>query len=184
MLAPAPCSQSKEAVIYRRRRPEHTVLYQTVQAHLETWLAQKWEDEDGDALCFHEATALAEAEVVAVEGLVRTRVLALFEQRGLLSTEAVADMRQWEHGGGPSSGSGHGSLSRSSRVAPKGRIEGAGLERLLRHCARPAVPTDGSVERAFAAAKLAGEYKGLRGPDFHAAIPPQLAAVLQETRDY
>ena len=42
------CAAAKQAAVYRRRRPERTVLYQTVQAHLETWLAGKCEDnEDG-----------------------------------------------------------------------------------------------------------------------------------------
>ena len=48
--APA-CAGAKQAAVYRRRRPERTVLYQTVQAHLETWLAGKCEDnEDGPPL--------------------------------------------------------------------------------------------------------------------------------------
>jgi hypothetical protein len=54
-------------------------------------------------------------------------VLALFEHRGLLTPEAVADMREWEHGGGFS-------LDATIRIEPNDR---PGLERLLRYCARP-----------------------------------------------
>jgi hypothetical protein len=39
------------ATLYRRRRPERTLLYRTVQAHLETWLAlRRGEFDDGDAV--------------------------------------------------------------------------------------------------------------------------------------
>ena len=58
----------------------------------------------------------------------RKRVLALFERRGLLTPEVVADMREWEHGGGFS-------LDAAIRIEPNDR---AALERLLRYCARPA----------------------------------------------
>jgi hypothetical protein len=46
----------------------------------------------------------------------------------LLTPEVVADMREWEHGGGFS-------LDATIRIEPNDR---AGLERLLRYCARPA----------------------------------------------
>jgi len=36
------------AARYRRRRPEHSILYRTVQQHLETWLAHCREGDDGD----------------------------------------------------------------------------------------------------------------------------------------
>ncbi|MFQ5516345.1 MAG: transposase [Acidimicrobiia bacterium] len=49
-------------------------------------------------------------------------------QHGLLTSEAVAEMSEWEHGGGFS-------LDASIRIGPNDR---AGLERLLRYCARPA----------------------------------------------
>jgi hypothetical protein len=82
---------------------------------------------DRDELRFHEATALGEAEVVALQERVRKRVLALFERRGLLTPEAAADMRRWEHGGGFS-------LDATIRTESDDR---PGLERLLRYCARP-----------------------------------------------
>ena len=36
------------AARYRRRRPEHSILYRTVQQHLEPWLAHCREGRDGD----------------------------------------------------------------------------------------------------------------------------------------
>ena len=36
------------AARYRRRRPEHSILYRTVQQHFETWLAPCREGHDGD----------------------------------------------------------------------------------------------------------------------------------------
>jgi len=43
------CSSTtcEQPAVYRRRHPERTVLYQVVQENLETWLAQRWED-DGE----------------------------------------------------------------------------------------------------------------------------------------
>jgi hypothetical protein len=38
MPATAACASPRSAV-YRRRQPERTLLYRTVQAHLATWLA-------------------------------------------------------------------------------------------------------------------------------------------------
>jgi len=46
MPAPASCLQAKQAAVYRRRRPERTVLYGVVQGSLETWLASKWEEDE------------------------------------------------------------------------------------------------------------------------------------------
>jgi len=82
---------------------------------------------DDDELRFHQAMALREAEVVALQEVVRKRVLALFEGRGLLTPEAAADMRQWAHGGGFS-------LDAAIRIEAHDQ---PGLERLLRYCARP-----------------------------------------------
>jgi hypothetical protein len=96
--------------------------------HYHTCLVDGVFSAEGDVLRFHQATALGEAEVVALQELVRKRVLALFERRRLLTPEVVADMRQWEHGGGFA-------LDASIRIGPNDR---AGLERLLRYCARPA----------------------------------------------
>ncbi len=60
-------------------------------------------------------------------------MLRLFERNGLLNPKAAENMRQWGHGGGFS-------LHASVTVEAHDR---AGLERLLRDCARPGF----SVER-------------------------------------
>jgi hypothetical protein len=54
----------------------------------------------GEGVRFHEAMALTDPDIAAVQHAVRTRVLRLFERRGLLAPEAAAEMRQWDHGGG------------------------------------------------------------------------------------
>ena len=43
-----PAPNSRCTGVYRRRRPEHTVLYQVVQSHLESWLAHHREAEPDD----------------------------------------------------------------------------------------------------------------------------------------
>ena len=68
-----------------------------------------------------------EACVERVQGLVRQRVLGLFEGRGLLSRETVAVMQGWGHSGGFS-------VHAGVRVATQ---DSAGRERLLQYCARP-----------------------------------------------
>lgn len=85
-------------------------------------------EESSAQLRFHGATAFGEAEVVALQEAARKRVLAVLERRGLLTSEAVAETGQWEHGAGFS-------IDASIRVGPNDR---PGLERLLRYCARPA----------------------------------------------
>ena len=68
-----------------------------------------------------------EACVERVQGLVRQRVLGLFERRGLLSRETVVVMQGWGYSGGFS-------VHAGVRVAAQ---DSAGRERLLRYCARP-----------------------------------------------
>jgi hypothetical protein len=58
---------------------------------------------------------------------VRRRVLRLLVRRGLLDSEDAKEMQNWAHGGGFS-------VDASVRVEASDR---AGLERLLRYCARP-----------------------------------------------
>ncbi len=70
--------------------------------------------------------ALTEAEIAAVQETVRRRVLKLFVRRALLEPEQAQAMRQWDNGGGFS-------VDASVRVEAWDR---AGLERLLRYCAR------------------------------------------------
>ncbi|SBT09328.1 hypothetical protein ACCAA_680045 [Candidatus Accumulibacter aalborgensis] len=63
-----------------------------------------------------------------VQAKVHRRLLRALTRRGVLEPEDAETMASWEHGGG---------FSLDASV----RIEGAdrqGLERLLRHCARPA----------------------------------------------
>jgi hypothetical protein len=81
----------------------------------------------GDGMRFFETTALDEGMVAAIQEAVRGRVLDLFEKDGVLDPDATANMRGWEHGGGFS-------LDASIRIEAWDR---AGLERLLRYCARP-----------------------------------------------
>lgn len=43
MPPPPACAGADRTAVYRRRRPERTVLYQVVQDHLESWLARRGE---------------------------------------------------------------------------------------------------------------------------------------------
>ena len=54
----------------------------------------------GKGAQFHEALALGQEDIAAVQREVRVRVLRLFARRGLITPEVAAEMRQWEHGGG------------------------------------------------------------------------------------
>jgi hypothetical protein len=82
--------------------------------------------EDGQ-VHFAEADALTPEDIAAVQQQVRARVLRWFARAGPLDPADARDMAGWHHGGG---------FSLDAAV----RIEGpdrAGLERLLRYCARP-----------------------------------------------
>ena len=81
---------------------------------------------EDETLRFDQATITPEA-IVKAQSEVRERVLRLFKRRALLSAEDVEAMRQWGHEGGFS-------LNADVTVAAWDR---AGLERLLRYCARP-----------------------------------------------
>ena len=81
---------------------------------------------EDEALRFDQAILTHEA-IAKVQAEVRERVLRLFKRRALLSPEDVDTMRQWGHEGGFS-------LNADVTVAAWDR---AGLERLLRYCARP-----------------------------------------------
>jgi hypothetical protein len=78
-------------------------------------------------LCFHEAVGLTPERIAKGQAQVRRRVLRAFVHRGLLAPEAARHRRAWEAGGGFS-------VEGSIRVEAHDR---AGLERLLRYCARP-----------------------------------------------
>ncbi len=81
----------------------------------------------GEGAQFHEALALGQEDIAAVQREVRVCVLRLVARRGLITPEGPAEMRQWEHGGGFS-------LDAAVRIEATDR---KGLERLLRYCARP-----------------------------------------------
>ena len=82
--------------------------------------------EDGQVY-FAEAAALTPEDLAAVQQQVRARVLRWFARAGLLDPADARDMAGWDHGGGFS-------LDASVRIEGQDR---AGLERLLRYCARP-----------------------------------------------
>jgi hypothetical protein len=76
---------------------------------------------------FHAATVLDTAAITQVQTQIRQRILRAFVRRGLIDKGDRAEMMSWEHGGGFS-------LDASVCIGGTGR---AGLERLLRYCARP-----------------------------------------------
>ena len=82
--------------------------------------------EDGQ-VHFAEAGALTPEDLAAVQQQVRARVLRWFARAGTLDPADARDMAGWDHGGGFS-------LDASVRIDS---AERAGLERLLRYCARP-----------------------------------------------
>ena len=78
---------------------------------------------------FTEAAALRPEDLAAVQQQVRRRVLRWFARASHLDAADARDMASWDHGGGFS-------------LVASIRVEGpdhAGLERLLRYCARPPV---------------------------------------------
>jgi hypothetical protein len=79
------------------------------------------EGAETEGVRFHEATALTDEDIAAVQHEVRTRVLRLSRRRDLLLPDDAAAMRHWEHGGGFS-------LDAKVRIEARDR---AGLERLL-----------------------------------------------------
>jgi len=76
---------------------------------------------------FHGATNLDTAAIAQVQTQIRQRILRVFVRRGLIGKGDRDEMMGWEHGGGFS-------LDASVRIEGTDR---AGLERLLRYCARP-----------------------------------------------
>jgi hypothetical protein len=82
--------------------------------------------EDGQ-VHFSEAGALTPEDLAAVQQQVRARVLRWLARAGHLDPADARDMAGWDHGGGFS-------LDASVRIDAAHR---AGLERLLRYCARP-----------------------------------------------
>ncbi|MCP5004317.1 MAG: IS91 family transposase, partial [Planctomycetes bacterium] len=87
-----------------------------------------FEPEQGgeEAVRFREAV-LTDADVQWVQARVRQRVLRWFVRQGYLDKDDAKDMAEWSNGGGFS-------VDASVRIEADDR---AGLERLLRYCARP-----------------------------------------------
>ena len=81
---------------------------------------------DKEAVRFREAV-FTDADVQSVQARVRQRVLRWFVRQGYLDKDDAKDMAEWRNGGGFS-------VDASVRVEADDR---AGLERLLRYCARP-----------------------------------------------
>jgi hypothetical protein len=81
--------------------------------------------DDGQVRFLH-ARALTAEEIAGIGEQVRRRVLRWFARSGLLDGDDARDMLGWNNGGF--------SLDASVRIAGHDR---AGLERLLRYCARP-----------------------------------------------
>jgi len=79
-----------------------------------------------------EVAALSVDDVAAVQQQVRTRVLRWFVRHGTLDATDALDMAGWAHGGGFS-------LDASVRIEA---LDRAGLERLLRYCARRPLALD------------------------------------------
>ena len=75
---------------------------------------------------FHEATGLGARDAEALTHIVQRRVLRWFARRGLLDPATAADMCTWR-------GTGGFSVDGSVRIEAEDR---AGLERLVRYCAR------------------------------------------------
>jgi len=84
-------------------------------------------DGEADALRFRPAADLNAERVRALTPIVQRRILRLYVRRGLLTEVDAEDMLTWR-------GTGGFSLDGSVRIAAHDR---AGLERLLRYCARP-----------------------------------------------
>ncbi len=80
-----------------------------------------------DGIRFHEATALTPQLLEGLQHTVRKRVLRHVRRQGILEPHEAEDMLTWEHGGGFS-------LDASVHIEAHDR---AGLERLIRYCARP-----------------------------------------------
>ncbi len=86
---------------------------------------------------FHAATGLNEAAFLQVQANVRKRILRAFVARGHLEACVAKDMAAYAHGGGFS-------VDAGVRIAATDR---AGLERLLRYCARPPFAMDRLKQR-------------------------------------
>ncbi len=82
---------------------------------------------DGEQKVRFREAVLSQTDIQSVQARVRRRVLRWFATRGYLDKDDAKDMAEWAKGGGFS-------LDASVRIEGHDR---AGLERLLRYCARP-----------------------------------------------
>ncbi|MBK9522268.1 MAG: transposase [Rhodocyclaceae bacterium] len=89
--------------------------------------ADDLDTEDAPIATFHAAYQLDALAIQAVQTRTRKRILRTFVRRGLIDQADAKEMAQWEHGGG---------FSVDASVCIEGN-DRAGLERLLRYCARP-----------------------------------------------
>jgi len=102
---------------------------------------------DDEKAHFHEASLLQPEHWARLQGVVQRRVLRYFRNHGLLDELDTRDMLSWQ-------GSGGFSIDASVRIEGDDR---AGIERLLRYCARPPF----ALERLHALAGVAS----LASPD-------------------
>ncbi len=109
------------------------------------------------AVNFHAAMGLDEAAMAQVQADVRRRILRAFVARGHLEAHDAKDMAAYAHGGGFSVDAG------VCIEAP----DRAGLERLLRYCARPPFAMDRLKQRGhdlvYCCGKGHAEHTGERG---------------------
>jgi len=89
------------------------------------------------SVIFHAATGLDEAAFRQVQANVRKRILRAFVARGHIEACDAKDMADYAHGGGFS-------VDAGVRIEAPDR---AGLERLLRYCARPPFAMDRLKQR-------------------------------------
>ena len=89
------------------------------------------------SVIFHAATGLDESAIATVQANVRKRILRAFVARGHIEACDAKDMAAYAHGGGFS-------VDAGVRI---GATDRAGLERLLRYCARPPFAMDRLKQR-------------------------------------
>jgi hypothetical protein len=106
---------------------EHLVLAEESVLAVTDGLFARELDGEADAVRFRPAAALNAERARALTPIVQQRILRLYVRRGLLTEVDAEDMLTWR-------GTGGFSLDGSVRIAAHDR---AGLERLLRYCARP-----------------------------------------------
>ncbi|HNB69409.1 MAG TPA: hypothetical protein PL144_15565, partial [Accumulibacter sp.] len=82
---PTACAPARTAV-YRRRRPERTGLYRSVQTHLATWLERSCDSRQGVSNPAHVEREFRRylACGILVHGKVRRRLLRALTGRGVL----------------------------------------------------------------------------------------------------